>query len=174
MSKETPRSAIAFFHKDSRGRLTMNSLIAVGGERYPNTVTYYDVDFSRDRGCHLYHMSGAGGRPPIEVSGIYVLSGEPVEVTESPCNLVQEASRKRNRTRKLLSAPADFKLEEGWDYLDWLERNGIHGDAVWCAKCRDFMHEESPCRHVWWCDRVGIWSTPDERCKCKDREECRS
>lgn len=170
---EPGRTAIAAFHKDGRGHLTMIALTVIGGGKYPNTLTFYDVDYSRDRGCHLYHMSGAGGTGLPEVSGIYAISGEPAEVNESPCNLVDEASRIRNATHRLTSIPPQFRLEKGWDFLDWLGQNGIHGDAIWCAKHRDFLHEDSPCEHIWWCNRTGTWSTPDDRCECKDREECR-
>lgn len=173
-NETTTRSAIATFYKDAHGRLTMNALTVIGGERYPDTLTYYDVDYSRDRGCYLYHMSGAGGSLPVEVSGIYAISGADVEVLEHPSTFVNDASRLRNATRRLTRIPASFKLQAGEDFLGWLERNGIHGDAVWCSTCRDCLHEESLCRHTWWCDRTGTYSTPDNRCACTDREQCRS
>lgn len=173
MTNVTPRSTIATFYRDASGRMEMNSLIVIGGRRYPDTLTFYDVDFSRAHG-YIYHMSGAGGRVPPEVSGLYAISGASVEVEECPCNLADEAARLRNTTRRLRRSPLSFKLEAGWDFFDWLEHNAIHGDAVWCRTCRDFLHEGSLCKHTWWCDRTGTYSTPDDRCKCADREECRS
>jgi hypothetical protein len=64
-------------------------------------------------------------------------------------------------------------LQPGWDLLDWLEHFAIHGEAVWCSVCHDYYPGEELCKHCWWCDKTGWYSTPDERCKCKDQEECR-
>ncbi len=164
-----PRTVIATFYADDRGRLSMDSLTVITS----NGTDYYDVDWSRAADAYLFHMSGASGRVVApEISGIYFFSGEPASVVEIPSNLADERARERNRTRPLRRLPGQFTLYPGWDLLDWLEQYGIAGDAVWCATCRDFLPEEDLCSHTWWCNRTDIYSTPDDRCACADRDEC--
>jgi hypothetical protein len=145
--------------------------------------TIYDVDYSRAYG-YLIHMSGFGGSRINEVRGIYWASGNP-KVKECPVTLVDSgdkppwksrktlAIRERNRTRRLKRLPKAFDLRSSWDLFDWMENNAIHDDAVWCSTCRDYFPGEQLCRHCWWCDKTGWYSTPTEHCSCKSREECR-
>lgn len=144
--------------------------------------TIYDVEVSRQYG-YLYHQCGAGGCGPVKVSGLYFVSGDAL-VLEGPCQLVDYKDnppwrgrktriiRKRNRTHRLLALPNPFRLRDNQDLLHWLHENAIEQDAVWCSECRDHYPEEDLCEHCWWCDKTGWFSTPTERCKCKDREEC--
>lgn len=162
----------------------------------------WDVDYSRKYG-YLYHMSGCGGDESIEVRGIYHttatymakrLLGEstgalvPLIIIEKEPQWVDSrdkapfdnkprtlAVRKRNRTRRISNLPKDIVLREGQDLLDWLDSNGINGDAVWCSTCKDYVPgaDYDLCEHCWWCDKIGTYSTPNDRCGCKSREECR-
>ena len=172
------RAIVAEFHKDSGGRLTLFSLVTEDGEYR----RMYDVERSRKYG-YLFHHSGSGGGGPVSVSGIYFTDGD-VPVEETPCQLVDpkdrppwrgkktRAIRQRNRTRRLRALPKAFKLEPGWDLLDWLQHRAIEEDAVWCSVCRDNLPDSSLCEHCWWCDKTCWYSTPSERCKCENREEC--
>ena len=177
------RAIVAEFHKDPGGRLELFSLVSIDkdGREYL-WRTAYDVDRSRRYG-YLFHESGAGGRGAVPVSGIYFASGD-VSVKETPCQLVDarerspwrgkrtRAIRHRNRTRRLRALPKAFDLEPGWDLLDWLEHRAINEEAVWCAECRDRLPSDELCAHCWWCEATGWYSTPSERCGCKDREAC--
>jgi hypothetical protein len=181
------RSIVAEFHKDSGGRLKLFSLTTIerrvngdGQEYFSRDI--YDVEWSRTYG-YLFDQSGAGGTKIVAVSGIYFVSGD-VSVKEGPTQLVDAGDkppwrskrtrviRARNRTRRLRALPKAFDLEPGWDLLDWLEHRAIPGDAVYCSTCRDFFPENSLCEHCWWCDQKHWYSTPAERCECKNREEC--
>jgi hypothetical protein len=163
---------------------------------------FWDVDYSKKFG-YIYHMSGAGGDDSIEVSGLYhstatfvtkKLLGIPIaaldglHIVEKPAQWVDardefpfdnqprtQAIRKRNRTRRIGKLPKVFYLQPGHDLLDWLHRNAIEGDSVWCSTCKDVMPggDCDLCEHVWWCDKTGDYSTPNSRCECEDREECR-
>lgn len=185
----TPRDIVAEFHKSAGGKVRLSSLILIQDVRGHDGKMYrsrdiYDIDFSRAYNSYLIHMSGCGGSRLNEVSGIYWVSGSP-EIKEGPVQLVDYrdkppwkskrtlAIRKRNRTRRLTQLPKAFDLRDGEDLFDWLENNAIHDEAVYCSDCRDYLPGEQLCKHCWWCDKTGWYSTPTERCKCADRTECR-
>jgi hypothetical protein len=187
------RELVAEFFKDSGGRVRLNNLTVLQEERSRHdgkvyvSRQYWDVDYSRKYG-YLFHMSGCGGDGPIEVRGIYFVKGEP-EIAEKEPQWVDardeapfeeqprtQAIRKRNRTRCLATLQKAIDLRESEDILDWLQRNGIEGDSVWCSICRDCFpgsDDWSLCEHCWWCDKTGDYSTPTERCDCKSRDVCR-
>lgn len=173
------RKIVAEFQKNARGHLILFALTTIsekGGREQ------YDVDHSRSYD-YLFHLSGAGGGPTVEVSGIYFASPG-ASVKEERCTLVSAddkppwlskktaAIRNRNRTRRLRSLPKSFALEAGWDLLTWLEYNAIQSDSVWCSTCRDCFPETDTCDHCWWCNQIGEWSTPDERCECEPGKGC--
>lgn len=180
------RQVVAEFYKPEKGPIEMHSLSVIkkrvghdGKSRWSRTG--YDVDYSKSYG-YIFHMSGGGGGMEIETSGIYFSSGNPA-VKEMPVQYVDPkdeppwegsgtlAIRKRNRTRRLRKLPDLFKPRRGEDLLDWLEQNAIQGDSVWCSDCDDHLPEESLCEHCWLCDATGMYSTPDERCGCGDRDQ---
>lgn len=177
------RGIVAQFYKEPGGRLALNSLTViecksdhVGGREYI-ARTEYDVDWSRSYG-YLFHQSGGGGRPPIDVSGVYFTSGA-VAIKENPATWCDgrgrerrtKAIRKRNRTRRLLNLPKAIDLRDGQDLFDWLQDNGINQDAVWCSECRDFVLGDELCKHTWWCEKIGWYSTPADRCG-HERGDC--
>lgn len=185
------RELVAEFFKSAGGKVRLNSLIVLqeeighhDGKLYISRK-FYDVDYSRQFG-YLFHMSGFGGGPPIEVSGIYFVKGTP-EIEEKETTLVDAKDsppwkgagtlkiRERNRTRRISRLPKALDLKDGQDLLDWLQNNGIEGDAVWCSICHDYFpgsDDYNLCEHCWWCDKTGNYSTPDERCDCMSREDC--
>lgn len=142
--------------------------------------TVYDVDLSRKYG-YLFHESGFGGSLPITVDGIYHVHGD-VPVRENPTTLVDARDRPPwrspkirriralNRTRRLRALPRQFGGQG--DLLEWLERYGIQQDAVWCSECHDYVPGDELCDHCWWCEKIGWYSTPSERCGCTNREQC--
>lgn len=192
MEDEKVIGVAAEFHKDSGGRIKLFSLTAImkkvsrhDGKTYRGREGY-DVDWSKEYG-YIFHNSGGGGDHTVEVSGIYFTSGD-VQVKETPCTLVDyrdkppwrskrtKAVRQRNRTRRLDRLPKAFDMKDAQNLLEWLQRNGIEGDAVYCSICRDCFpgtDDWNLCEHCWWCDKTGDYSTPTECCKCKSREECR-
>lgn len=187
---DTQRVVITQFHRSAGNRTTIWSLIVLEPERGHDGKMYlaqhhYDVEHSRRFG-YIFHMSAAGGFP-LKVDGRYHVSGNlnGKRVIEEPCQLVHssdrppwqsrktKALREFNKTR-LIRLPKQFRDEP--DTLSWLRQNGIEGDAVFCAMCRDFFPGDNAydwCDHIWWCDKSGTYSTPTERCKCKSREQCR-
>jgi hypothetical protein len=188
------REVIAEFFKNSTGKIRINNLTVLQEERSRSdgeiyvVRQMYDVDYSRAFG-YIFHMSGAGGSGLIEVRGIYHVSGNPKIVEKEPQWVDArdhppfedqprtQAVRKRNRTRRLAKLPKAITFrDEGDDILDWLQDNGIEGDSVWCSTCRDCFpgtDDWNLCVHCWWCDKTGDYSTPESRCDCKSREECR-
>ena len=180
----------AEFYKDSGGRLELFSLFARtetvsrhDGETYIGSDGY-DVEWSKTYQSYIFHNSSSGLFPP-EVSGIYFLWGD-MKVKEKPCTLIDsrdkppwrskrtKAVRKRNRTRRLAKLPKAFDMDGLGNLLEWLQQNGIESGASWCSECRDWLpeNEDVLCDHCWWCTKTATWSTPDERCKCKNREDC--
>lgn len=184
------RTVIAEFFKDGRGVVRVNNLTVIEEERGGFHKEIWDVDYSRKYG-YIVHQSGAGGEvSPIEVRGIYHVSGtgnpeivetEPqwVDARDSPpwTGARTLAIRKRNQTRRLTKLPKAIDIQPNQDMLAWLQSNGIEGDSVWCSTCRDCFpgtDDWNLCVHCWWCDKTGDYSTPSERCACKSREECRT
>jgi hypothetical protein len=189
------REVVGMFYKNSSKRVYLDSLVVFqeikghDGEIYLR-IEQWDVDYSKVFG-YMFHMSGAGGDETIEVSGLYHVTartvakrllGEPLGALEAPQIVEKDPTyvcakaNERNRTRQLFKLPKAFDLEPGQDLLDWLQDNGIESETVWCSTCRDCFpgdNECALCEHVWWCDKTCNYSTPDDRCKCKDREECR-
>ena len=193
MENEKVIGVAAEFHKDSGGRLELFSLwTRTEGVSRHDGKTYvgsdgYDVEWSKYHQTYIFHNSSRGFHEP-EVSGIYFLAGD-MKVKEKPYTRVDggdkppwqskrtKAIRERNRTRRLAKLPKAFDMSHVENLLEWLQCNGIESDAVYCSTCRDWFPGDSSwdcCEHVWWCDKTCDYSTPDERCKCKDRETCDS
>lgn len=185
------RVVIAQFFQSAFGAPKIHSIVTIadviGHQGSPYTERRgYDVEWSRHFDCYLYHHSGCGGGAEVVMSGLYHVSGNAgmARIKEKPAEWVHSRDkppwrskqtrliRKRNRTHRLLSLPKHIRTEGGGDLLDWLARNGIEQDAVHCSECQDWLPGNELCRHCWWCDKTGWYSTPWERCECKDREEC--
>lgn len=164
---ETTRKIVAQFHKLPSGILELRSVTAIIIGNGWEDARGYDVDLSRRHG-YIYHISGAGCAWPVVVDGIYYAS-RGVEIKEERNRLVSRVARARNRTRRLARMPTKFKCDGG-DVLNWLERNGIDDDSVWCAECKDWVVGEWLCDHCWWCDEIGWYSTPSDRCPCANCE----
>lgn len=191
MSFDRVIGCVGTFYKTAGKRLTLDSLTVITEEisrHYGKTyigIEGYNVDWSRGYG-HIYHNSWSGGEKTVSVKGIYFASGD-VNIKEEPCEFIDIhdkppwngkktlAIRKRNKTRRLEKLPKAFDMTRAGNLLEWLQNNGIEGDAVYCSICRDYFpgtDDLNLCKHCWWCDKNGEYSTPSERCKCKDREEC--
>jgi hypothetical protein len=168
------RTILAEFQKKASGRLELFSLTTFEDCGAYLSRKTYNVDWSKRYG-YLFEQTGFGGGTEVEVGGIYFLSGPvDVKIVERPTTLVSgddrppwrsaatKKIRQRNRTRRLQKLPKEFALEGG-DLLDWLRRNGIEEDGVWCSACRDYMPGQSLCRHIWWCDVSCWYSTPEDR-----------
>lgn len=200
---DTPfREVVSHFYKDSSKRVHLNGLTVLEEKTDGYVQTSYDVDYSRQFG-YIFHMSGAGGNNEIEVRGLYHVTARVVarrllgEKGTLPAPRIikkapqwvdsrdmppfdnqprTQAIRKRNPTSLLARLPRAFDVPPGQDLLDWLQNNGIEGESVWCSTCRDFFPGENNCalcEHIWWCEKIGDYSTPENRCTCKDFEECR-
>lgn len=117
----------------------------------------WDVEHSRTHG-YCYHLS-SGGILHAEVSGIYwrhPLANHLVREATNRAFVPGDGGlfRKANRTRRLRRLP-DWM--DNPDPMEWLNENGIQASAVYCAKCRDYLPEDSeqPCSHLWWCETSG-------------------
>lgn len=183
------RSVVTIFQRTAGKRTYPWSLIVFEPERdhkgeWQLYQHLYDVEYSKRFG-YIFHMSGAGAFP-LEIDGLYHVSGDldGKSVIEKPCQLVDssdnppwkgaktKAIRARNGTRRIRMPKA---FSDAPDMLAWLQNNAIQGDAVFCTECRDLFPGDNECdwcEHIWWCDKTGLYSTPNERCKCKSRKEC--
>ena len=181
---------LAEFHKDASKRLNLFSIYVVSegkswdGKKDVRWADGYDVEWSKTYGSYIFHYSSSGMWPK-HISGIYFLSGD-VKVKEKPCELVDAHDnppwkskrtriiRERNRTRRLKKLPKSFDMSDSANLFEWLQNNGIESGATWCSECRDWLPEDAYvlCDHCWWCTKTGLYSTPHERCKCKNRDEC--
>ena len=180
---------LAEFHKYPSKRLRLFSVYVLSeGMSYEGKqiryVDGYDVEWSKAYQSYIFHNSSSGIMPK-KISGIYYISGD-MKVKEKPCDLVDVRDkapwkgkktriiRERNRTRRLKRLPKAFDMDGVSNLLEWLQANGIEEDAVYCSECRDWLptDQDEPCDHCWWCANTATWSTPDERCSCKDRDEC--
>jgi len=179
MNSERVIGIAAEFHKDSRGRLKLFSLFARteevsrhDGKTYIGCDGYY-VEWSKHWDGYVFHNSSSGFHDP-EVRGIYFIWGN-IKVKPRACRLVDARARKRNKTRRILRLPKSFNMTDRSNLLEWLQWNGLESDGEWCSECRDYIptcEEWNTCDHIWWCEKKLGWSTPSERCECKDREEC--
>lgn len=185
MSELKPREIVAEFHKSAGGRLELISLqtlklMPAGHWAY----SQYNVDYCRRDKQYIFHKSGGGGADVVEVSGIYFATVGAPKLKEKPCQLVSsddeppwrgaktKVIRARNKTRRLPQLPQAFTLDPSEDLLDWLDNNALESDSVYCTECRDDFPGEDLCKHCWWCQKTADYSTPDERCSCKNRAEC--
>jgi hypothetical protein len=191
--KSKHRDILASFFMDEDHKLWLNSMSVLGppevgydGKEYRG-LSHYDVDWCKTYGYYIFHMSGGGGDIPQSVDGLYWRT-EGFRVKEKATKLCQPAEgggidkaatkyiRLRNRTRRLNSLPKDLRGES--DLLAFLECHGVQDESVYCSVCQDDLPGDGHCEHVWWCDHVGWWSTPEERttygpeeiadCECKD------
>ena len=180
------RAIVALFHKMPGRRLELFSLTVITpctlfGGKPGIQRDIYDVELSRKYG-YLFDKSGSGGgNSPVPVEGIYYACGD-VRIKEHPCRLVDPKDkppwrgkrtrliRRLNKTRRLRAIP--WSLDGAVDLLDWLEEHGIEQDSVWCSECDDVVPGDELCDHCWWCDKIGWYSTPSERCGCASRRIC--
>lgn len=158
-----------FLHED--GRYELRSLYtwskSLSRRGWGGRLSTYDVDWCRRDGCYLFHMSGTGGKPPLDVSGPYWTPSTRY-VREVPCELVHEGARQRNKTARLVQIPVDLQGCE--DLLQYLQTHEREETSVFCQTCRDDLPSDDLCAHCWWCDRTEWFSTPQERsrgCRCE-------
>lgn len=185
------RAIVAEFFRPPHGTTRLHALTVVEdrisreGKAY-RSRTQYDVEWSRKLGYYLFHQSGGGGGEQVEIGGIFFTSG-PAKVKKKQAQWVDgndkppwrsrrtKELRRVNKTRCLPQLPRHIDLIEadGGDLLKWLERTSVDVDAVYCSECRDWVRGDHLCKHCWWCDKVGWYSTPAERCNCTtaDAEE---
>lgn len=195
------RKILAEFWCDESLKLELRSVTVLApyvfhDQKVGEGIDRYEVELSKTYG-YLYDLSGGGGAGPEPVSGIYWCSpGFPVkEGPTSYCSSNYETGhidagtryiRMRNRTRRLVRLPKEFRKSERltWpeyphrgpakvsagDLMDWLERHAINQDAVYCSACDDWLPSEELCAHCWWCESVGWYVTPSEGSVCFDAD----
>jgi hypothetical protein len=183
----TDRAIVAEFFRPACGCPRLHAMTVVedfecSDGRVLRSLKTYDIEWCRTYGYYLFNNSGNGGDETVETSGIYHASG-PAVVQEKPAQWVDGRDnppwrgrrtrmiRKRNRTHRLFRLPKHIDLEPGQDLLDWLECEGVQQDAVWCSECADWVRGDYLCQHTWWCEKIGWYSTPSDRCG-HEREEC--
>jgi hypothetical protein len=122
-------------------------------------LSAYDVEYSKAFDSLCYDLAGFGGFDLMapKKNLFWAAPGEVVMVED-----------KRGRRRK---APATLtnRLAEPPEPLAEVIDRAWQTETVYCGKCDDWHPCEDtdrPCRHVRWCDRHGMWSTPGERCGC--------
>lgn len=167
--KNEEKAVVATFYLRGDGGCELSSVYTL--EDGCTGTSGYDVDWCEATQEYVYHCSSGGFPLPLEIGGVY-WSLRPEYVCEKPCALVDESSRKRNTTRRLVELPEEFRGDG--DLSDWLEENCRESDVEYCSICKSYMptaDTDAPCEHIWWCEKNAMWSTPDERLDC-DCEEC--
>lgn len=180
------RAIIAEFLVERGGRilprlfnLTVVRDFVCSDGRVVRSKDQYDVNWHRNGEYYLFHKSGMGGAERVKVMGNYFTSG-PAIVRETkatwchrpdPTGRRTRDTRRRNRTRRMSTLPEHIDLRPGEDLLDWLENHNVQQDAVWCSECCDHVRGDELCKHCWWCEKNGWYSTPSERCG-HNRGEC--
>ena len=155
--EEPERAVVASFILQEDGTYELNSVISQHGDCPGCSI--YDVDLSKSYG-YVFHQSGAGFSAPFKESGIY-WSISPETVTEKPCQWTitgdgNNAFQERNATRRLEAIPWDMDGAE--DILEWLHRNALQDETVYCSTCEDYLPSESLCEHCWYCNDGGYKS----------------
>lgn len=124
-------------------------------------ISRYDIEYTKTYGYYCYSLSGSGGNMSLWHPDAFYLRDD--HVNQGVCENFSLYSDKR-----LIEFPL---AQEKWD--EFLEQL-IEGETVYCSECDDRLPERAayrPCEHVWYCDDCSQYSTPDERCECKEEEE---
>ncbi len=153
MSSE--KAVAVLFGKPQTGNLLVPfAMLAINDGAYRT----YDIENSRQYGF-IYHLS-ASGFQVMEVDRPYWCEDE------------KYVERKKGARR--IQMPKRF-LTRGQDFVNWLHNDGVDSGAEYCEECQDWYPEDDTCYHIWWCGKIGTFSTPSERfkCNCEDCQRAR-
>ncbi len=122
----------------------------------------YNLDWCNRDGTLYQHDSGGGAAGVIEVYGrsTYWASAG-VQIKEKPS--------KGYPVKRLKRLPRRWPLSR-------IFAEAEEGETEYCSTCDDWLPTDDAdriCDHIWWCDKKGWWSTPQERCG-EDCKSCRS
>lgn len=117
----------------------------------------YDFDWSEKDGELYWHKSGDGGDRSVELG--QRVDGTLIRYWAHPSVVVEDPQNGRRLKRPLRQFPPT-KL------FDFPE-----SETEWCSICKSRVSTEPwrPCPHIWWCNEMGWWSTPGERCGASNK-----
>jgi hypothetical protein len=155
-----------------QGRIWMpHSVFVHDAPDFPHCFSTYDFTWSKTHGSLYYHESGSGGPP-------YVNGWPGAKKTHAKLWWDQEASPILETGGGQVITSADlpslgFELISEPLILDNdAETNpfiyGIEMGVICCTKCQDWLPEDEPCNHVFWCEKCGVWGGA-----ASDKEGCR-
>jgi hypothetical protein len=153
MSKDPEGHTIVFVEFQDGRPSTVISEEANGGQNC------YDFEWcERDRQLY-YNMSGFGSTRDIEVSAweVYWMSSAMKAKVQKNKTRLHKGQKKG---RRLARMPRGYPLGR-------LFEDAEESSTEYCSVCDDYLpvsETDHPCGHIWFCDEVGQWSTPDERC----------
>lgn len=152
------RPAVAYFYQDG-SKLRLNSLVTIK-ERFDSPgkfhMSYYDVDWSDHDRQYIYNQSGGGS------------CTFPMKIEDGPFWVAKRVKFRNPKKHERVQLPKEFN----GDPLKYLQTYAHEGQPIYCSVCESYFPDDDHCRHIWWCDDNGWYSTPDERFdECQD-EDC--
>lgn len=157
--------AIEYFRDDS-GKILPFSVFTAGSDN-PDYHSEYDFDFCKSNQTLYYHNSSMGcafyvnklANPSIPPSSF--LWWDKSIHPES-----NDGQARRHLTVEEIKAIGYGVIGEPLE-IDGSKNpfdNAEYGELQYCSECDEFFREDDLCEHIWWCDKCGWFSTPDERC----------
>lgn len=160
---------IVMIEYHQHGKLWMPHEVFVShAPKYPKYCSRFDCDWSKRDETLYFHESGSGG-------GAY-LNGWPnakrvhAKLWWNPelgVDLRQGSGEPVTDFRALGFELLTHPLKLGGSEPNPLEY-GCEGGVLYCTKCKDYLPEDNPCGHVFWCDRCHEWGGAEG-----NKEHCR-
>ena len=132
----------------------------------------WDFDWCETYGSLYFHESGMGPEgiylnalaEPKTPPSCAIWTSPLVRVTSGriPRRFIGEATMRRYGYA-VLSEPLLLKAD-GLEGTNPFELGG-EAETEFCARCADHLPSDSLCAHIWWCEKCGTFSTPQDRCK---------
>lgn len=143
----------------------------------------YDIEYSRMERSYILECE-QGGRPHLQNSRARYWAASDLDLTKVPVYADQTGrptpGRRldpKNRVGDDYRVPVPKKAKRAWFPISELSARVECPDyVIYCWHCSDHLTVEwgcsrAPCRHVSYCEKCGVWSTPQERCPCDTRKE---
>lgn len=134
---------------------------------------HYDFDWCRRDECLYYHLSGSGGR--FYIHPLARPAKPPLVPLWWDSSLVHPTNGGNSSNRKLSDATVTrfgYKIVPEPLPLFSVSANPFndahHASVEYCTRCGDHLQDDGLCEHIWWCEKCGVYSAPQDRCGHKE------